>query len=128
MSAVSKMLTPASRQRPMRRLASSTPVDPQALKNSVPPPNVPVPKQNAETLSPESPSSLYSIKRLLVCNPFRPDLNYVSWKNNHGDHGERGDKLGRAMTIHFLFPVLPVLPVVLTVHAIANCYKSSHSA
>src|SRR5262245_876619 len=71
MSAVSKMLTPASRQRPMRRLASSTPVDPQALKNSVPPPKVPVPKQSAETLSPQFPSSLYSIERLLVCNPFR---------------------------------------------------------
>src|SRR5215813_9998537 len=65
MSAVSKMLTPASRQRPMRRLASSTPVDPQALKNSVPPPKVPVPKHSAETLSPESPSSLYSIEYLL---------------------------------------------------------------
>src|SRR5215475_13973011 len=59
------MLTPASKQRPMRRLASSTPVDPQALKNSVPPPKVPVPKHSAETLSPESPSSLYSIEYLL---------------------------------------------------------------
>src|SRR5215813_3930645 len=65
MSAVSKMLTPASWQRPMRRLASSTPVDPQALKNSLPPPKVPVPKHSVETLSPESPSSLYSIDNLL---------------------------------------------------------------
>src|SRR5262245_29285139 len=65
MSAVSKMLTPASRQRPTRRLASSTPVDPHALKNSFPPQKVPVPKHSVEILSPESPSSLYSIEYLL---------------------------------------------------------------
>jgi hypothetical protein len=35
------------------------------LENSLPPPKVPVPKHSAETLSPESPSSLYSIKYLL---------------------------------------------------------------
>src|SRR5215831_7633383 len=65
MSAVSKTLMPESRHKLMRRLASSTPVEPQALKNSLPPPKVPVPKHNAETLSPESPSILYSIKCLL---------------------------------------------------------------
>ena len=45
-----------------------------------------------------------------------------------GSTGKHGDKLGRAMTFHFLIPVLPALPMVLTVHAIANRYKSSHSA
>src|SRR5262245_45924960 len=42
-----------------------------AVENSVPYPLVPVSKQIAETLSPQFPSSLYSIERLLVCNPFR---------------------------------------------------------
>src|SRR5262245_57689692 len=65
MSGVSEMLRPAFRQRPMRRLASSIPVDPQALKNSVPPPNVPVPKHSAELLSPVYTIRLYYIKYLL---------------------------------------------------------------
>src|SRR4051812_24529673 len=59
------MLTPASRQMSMRRLASFTSLAPQALKNSLPPPNVPVPRVSAGTLKPEWPSFLYSMPRIL---------------------------------------------------------------
>src|SRR5258707_2858437 len=39
-----------------RRVASATSLAPQALKNSVPPPNVPVPKLNTGTFKPDLPS------------------------------------------------------------------------
>ena len=55
MSAVSNILSPASRQMSIRRRASATSVEPQALKNSPLPPNVPVPKESAGTLKPEAP-------------------------------------------------------------------------
>src|SRR5579862_6284559 len=48
-------------QMSMRRRASSTSVPPQALKNSLVPPNVAVPKLSAETLRPEPPRMRYSI-------------------------------------------------------------------
>src|SRR5579862_5997370 len=61
MSAVSKRLTPASRQMSTRRVASATSLAPQALKNSLPPPNVPAPKLRTGTCRPERPSCLNSM-------------------------------------------------------------------
>ena len=55
------MVRPASRQMSTSRVASATSLAPQALKNSLPPPNVPVPKLNTGTLNPEPPSCRYSI-------------------------------------------------------------------
>src|SRR5580658_3961787 len=52
---------PASKQISMRRRASATSVSPQALKNSFPPPKVPVPKQSTETLRPEPPGKRQSM-------------------------------------------------------------------
>src|SRR6185369_10597303 len=60
------MLTPASRQMSTRRFASATSLAPQALKNSLPPPNVPVPNVSAGTIKPDAPSCLYSNRLLLV--------------------------------------------------------------
>src|SRR5579864_1931757 len=61
MSAVSSMFSPASRQISTSRVASATSLDPQALKNSFPPPNVPVPKLRTGTFNPEPPNCRYSI-------------------------------------------------------------------
>src|SRR5271168_4374601 len=61
MSAVSNRLTPASRQISTSRVASATSLAPHALKNSLPPPKVPVPKLNTGTLRPEPPRIRYSI-------------------------------------------------------------------
>src|SRR3954471_21072371 len=61
MSAESNMVRPASRQMSTSRVASATSLAPQALKNSSPPPKVPVPRLSAGTLNPEPPSCLYSI-------------------------------------------------------------------
>src|SRR6185295_6229465 len=55
------MLRPASRQISTRRVAPLTSVSPHALKKSLLPPNVPVPRLNAGTLNPDPPSSLNSI-------------------------------------------------------------------
>src|SRR5580700_5735159 len=55
------MFSPASRQISTSRVASATSLAPQALKNSSPPPNVPVPKLNTGTFSPDPPNCLYSI-------------------------------------------------------------------
>src|SRR5436190_9688222 len=60
------MLAPASRHTSTRRFASATSLAPQALKNSLPPPNVPVPNVSAGTMSPDAPSCLYSNCLLLV--------------------------------------------------------------
>src|SRR5260221_1081613 len=60
------MLTPASRQTSTRRFASATSLAPQALKNALPPPNVPVPNVSAGTIKPDAPSCLYSNRLLLV--------------------------------------------------------------
>src|SRR5579864_1397306 len=64
MSAVSKRLTPASKQMSTSRVASATSLAPQALKNSVPPPNVPVPKLRTGTFNPDLPSCRNSIARI----------------------------------------------------------------
>src|SRR5271168_1404230 len=61
MSAESKRVRPASRQTSMSREASATSLAPHALKNSLPPPNVPVPRLNTGTLKPEPPSCRYSM-------------------------------------------------------------------
>src|ERR1035437_8045052 len=61
MSAVSKRLTPASKQMSIRRVASATSVLPHALKNSLPPAKVATPKLRAGTLRPEPPSKRYSM-------------------------------------------------------------------
>src|SRR5829696_7565778 len=61
MSAESNMVNPASRQMSTSRVASVTSLAPHALKNSLPPPNVPVPRLNTGTLKPECPSRLNSI-------------------------------------------------------------------
>src|SRR5258706_1554291 len=61
------MLTPASRQMSISRLASLTSLAPQALKNSLPPPKVPVPSVSTGTLNPELPSCRYSICSPLGC-------------------------------------------------------------
>src|ERR1051325_7645083 len=55
------MFTPASRQMSIRRLASFASLAPQALKNSLPPPKVPVPSVSAGTRNPELPSCRYSM-------------------------------------------------------------------
>src|SRR5215510_5765807 len=55
-SAVSNMLTPASRQMSTSRVASLTSVSPHARKKSLLPPNVPVPKLSTGTLKPDWPS------------------------------------------------------------------------
>src|SRR5690349_22124949 len=56
------MLRPASRQMSTRRVASGTPVLPQAEKSSPLPPKVPVPRVRTGTINPEPPSCLYSIR------------------------------------------------------------------
>src|SRR5271165_6703899 len=43
-------------------MALAAPFVPHALKNSFPPPNVPVPKVRTGTLKPEPPKNLYSIR------------------------------------------------------------------
>jgi hypothetical protein len=58
------MVNPASRQMSTNLVASSTPFVPHALKNSFPPPNVPVPNVRTGTLKPEPPKNLYSIRRI----------------------------------------------------------------
>src|SRR6201996_5561066 len=64
MSALSNMVTPASKQMSSRRRASATSVAPHAWKNSPLPPNVPVPKLNTGTLKPEAPRKRCSISHL----------------------------------------------------------------
>src|SRR5271165_3734626 len=56
------MVNPASRQMSINLVASSTPFVPHALKNSFPPPNVPVPKVRTGTLKPEPPKNLHSMR------------------------------------------------------------------
>src|SRR5580700_6552409 len=55
------MVRPASRQISTKCVASLTSVEPQALKNSFFPPNVPVPNVRTGTLKPDPPSNRYSI-------------------------------------------------------------------
>src|SRR5258706_16123085 len=55
------MQRPASRDTSTSRVASATSLAPQALKNSLPPPKVPVPSVRTGTLSPEAPNCLYSM-------------------------------------------------------------------
>src|SRR5207248_6384804 len=64
------MFAPASRQISTRRFASATSLEPHALKNSLPPPNVPVPNVSAGTIRPDAPSCLYS-KCVLLVNGLR---------------------------------------------------------
>src|SRR5579859_2791346 len=61
MSAVSKRLTPESRQISTRRVASATSLLPQALKNSFAPPKVPAPKLRTGTCNPDAPNCRNSI-------------------------------------------------------------------
>src|SRR6185437_389352 len=61
MSAESNMVSPASKQTSTSRVASATLLAPHALKNSFPPPKVPVPRLSTGTLRPEPPSCLYSM-------------------------------------------------------------------
>src|SRR4051794_11705167 len=74
MSAVSKKLTPASMQTSTNLRASFTSVSPHALKNSVPPPSVPVPKHKTGTCRPERPSDLNSMRA-----PYDEDFK-SSWR------------------------------------------------
>ncbi len=55
------MVRPASRQMSTSRVASATSLAPQALKNSLAPPNVPVPRLSTGTIRPERPSRLKSM-------------------------------------------------------------------
>src|SRR5689334_14246674 len=57
---------PLSRHRSINRAASFTCVLPHALKKSLPPPKVAVPKLNTGTRSPELPNCLYSITSLFI--------------------------------------------------------------
>src|SRR5262245_59330384 len=66
MLAESNIVRPASRQTSTSRVASATSLAPQALKNSLPPPKVPVPRLSTGTLKPEPSSCLYSIRSLLL--------------------------------------------------------------
>jgi hypothetical protein len=59
-SALSNMTTPASIATSISRLAPLASVSPQCLKNSVPPPNVPVPRLRTGTCNPDRPSCLNS--------------------------------------------------------------------
>src|SRR5882672_3207070 len=68
---------PASRQMSTSRVASATSLAPQDLKNSLPPPKVPVPRLNAGTLNPEPPSCLYSIDRSSM-RPNGRNMNYIA--------------------------------------------------
>jgi hypothetical protein len=52
----SNMLSPASRHTSTSRVAPATSLAPQALKSSVLPPNVPVPRQSTGTAKPDLPS------------------------------------------------------------------------
>src|ERR1700721_4900694 len=65
MSAVSNMFSPASRQMSTRRVASGTCVLPHDAKNSLVPPNVPVPRLSTGTLKPERPSCRNSMSDAL---------------------------------------------------------------
>jgi hypothetical protein len=47
-------------------VASSMPVEPQAWKNALLPPKVPVPRVSAGTLNPDLPSCLYSMMMIPV--------------------------------------------------------------
>ncbi len=65
MSALSNIVTPASRQISTNRRASATSVVPHALKNSPLPPKVPVPKLSTGTVKPDAPKRRYSIANIL---------------------------------------------------------------
>src|SRR3954471_23195791 len=103
MSAESNMVNPASRHRSTSRFAPAASVSPHVLKNSVPPPKVPVPKLNAGTLSPERPSCRNSIvcPRHLQSDPERspgliavgPGLRPV----DHDQHILRGVDIGQPL-------------------------------
>src|SRR6187401_3380774 len=56
------MFTPASRQMSTRRVAPSACVEPHALKKSLPPPNVAVPRLRTGTFSPDPPSCRNSMR------------------------------------------------------------------
>src|SRR5271154_6028254 len=109
MSAESNMVRPASRQISTSRVASATSLAPHALKNSLPPPKVPVPRLSTGTLKPEPPSCLYSIcsssglwasqggdvlgapctpRRTVVVGGDRLDLR-GAFQRSHGDYGMR---------------------------------------
>jgi hypothetical protein len=60
-SAVSKSVTPASRQMSTSRRASAASVLPHAPNRGPLPPNVPAPNASAGTFSPDAPSRRYSI-------------------------------------------------------------------
>ena len=66
MSALSNMVSPASRHTSTMRRAPAASVLPHAWKNSPRPPNVPVPKLSAGTLKPDAPNRLYSMPLLPV--------------------------------------------------------------
>src|SRR5277367_2131287 len=71
-----------------RRVASATSVAPQARKNSLPPPNVPVPKLSTGTFNPERPSVRNSIinrcypieRRCGLKNPSRKKQRPPAWR------------------------------------------------
>src|SRR5580765_703528 len=88
-SAVSNMLTPASRQMSTRRVASLTSVAPHALKNSLPPPKVPVPKLRTGTLKPESPSRRNSIEPPALRLPSLKSTGRPRYNPRHADEEER---------------------------------------
>src|SRR3954468_20131339 len=81
MSAESNRLSPPSRHTSTRRVASATSLAPQALKNSLPPPKVPVPRLSTGTLNPEPPSCLYSIESSAPLESIGP----VDWRTRVGD-------------------------------------------
>src|SRR6185295_916832 len=92
------MLSPDSRQMSTSFFASATSLAPQALKNSLPPPKVPVPSVSAGTIRPEPPSFLYSI----CCSPFvflvelgAAFLHHLGPLGEVGEH-ELAEILGRA--------------------------------
>ena len=62
------MVRPASRQMSTSRVASATSLAPQALKNSLPPPNVPVPKLRTGHL--EARAAELSVFHLCLCYPY----------------------------------------------------------
>src|SRR4051812_46205667 len=69
------MFIPASRQTSTRRVASATSLAPRALKNSLPPPNVPVPRLSTGTLKPEPPSCLYCMTCRLLSHRVQFDAS-----------------------------------------------------
>src|ERR1039458_1362890 len=96
-SAESNIVRPASRQMSTRRVASATSVVPQALKNSSPPPKVPVPRLSTGTLNPEPPNCRNSMVTFLFFYDHNSGRNRIYRKYGRRQRGWSNRELSLAL-------------------------------